>query len=124
MQDGSTLPNSISLDPTEKAEKVSVFENEWLNTGVFPITVSVTDLTTQVSAGINFTVTIKCTKSLSLVSNPPAPVQYNVGTNSLVILELDLPLYEPNPVQCAKGLIEYELFYLNDQSAAFPDFIS
>lgn len=83
-----------------------------------------TDLTTQVSASINFTVTIKCTKSLSLVSNPPAPVQYNVGTNSLVILELDLPMYEPKPVQCAKGLIEYELFYLNDQSAAFPDFIS
>jgi hypothetical protein len=33
-------------------------------------------------------------------------------------------MYEPNPVQCAKGLIEYEIFYLNDQSAAFPDFIS
>jgi hypothetical protein len=68
MQDNSPLPSSIELDPTVKAEQVSVFENKWLNTGVFPIEVTVTDFTTQVTAYIPFTITIKCTKHLNLVT--------------------------------------------------------
>jgi hypothetical protein len=74
MQDSSALPSSIALDLTSGSEKVSVVENEWLKTGVFPILVTLTDLTTQVTADIPFTITIKCTKKLSLTINPLAPV--------------------------------------------------
>jgi len=62
MQDSSELPNSITLDSTKGSEQVSVFETEWLKTGVFPISVTLTDMTTQVTAEIPFTVSIKCTK--------------------------------------------------------------
>ncbi len=62
MQDNSELPNSITLDSTKGSEQVSVFETEWLKTGVFPISVTLTDMTTQVTAEIPFTVSIKCTK--------------------------------------------------------------
>ena len=62
MQDSSELPSSITLDSTKGSEQVSVFETEWLKTGVFPISVILTDMTTQVTAEIPFTVSIKCTK--------------------------------------------------------------
>ena len=74
MQDSSELPSSITLDPTKGSERVSVFETEWLKTGIFPIYVTLTDMTTQVTVDIPFTVTIKCTKLLSLSINPLAPV--------------------------------------------------
>jgi hypothetical protein len=74
MQDSSALPSSIALDPTKGSELVSVRETEWLRTGVFPILVTLTDVTTQVTADIPFTVTIKCTKKLSLSINTLVPV--------------------------------------------------
>jgi hypothetical protein len=46
MQDSSELPNSIALDPTKGSEKVTIFETEWLKTGIFPISVTLTDMTT------------------------------------------------------------------------------
>ena len=83
MQDSSALPSSIALDSTKGSELVSVHETEWLKTGVFPILVTVNDETTSVTTYILFTVTIKCTKNLSLSINPLTPVSYNVGTDSL-----------------------------------------
>lgn len=73
---------------------------------------------------IPFTVTIKCTKKITVSSNPLVPVQYNVGTDSLEVLELQLPSYAPFPPDCAYGLYTFELFYLNSATAAFPSFIS
>jgi hypothetical protein len=74
MQDSSALPSSIALDPTKGSELVSVEETEWLKTGVFPILVTLTDETTQVTTDIPFTVTIKCTKNLNFKNNPMAAV--------------------------------------------------
>ena len=124
MQDSSSLPGSIGLDSTKGAEKVFVFESQWLETGVIPVVVTLTDPTTQVSEGIPFTVTIKCTKKLTVTSSPPVPVQYNVGTDSLVVMEFQLPSYAPFPPACAHGLYTFELFFLNDATVSFPGFIS
>ena len=74
MQDSSALPSSIALDPTKGSELVSVEETEWLKTGVFPILVTLTDETTQVTTDIPFTVTIKCTQNLNFKNNPMAAV--------------------------------------------------
>jgi len=46
MQNGSPLPSTFSLDATKGAEKVSVYENMPLQTGVFPLKVILTDPTT------------------------------------------------------------------------------
>ncbi len=70
MQDSSALPSSIALDLTKESEFVSIQETEWHKTGVFPILVTLTDETTQVTTKISFTVTIKCTKSLNFKNNP------------------------------------------------------
>lgn len=124
MQDGSAVPGSIMLDSTKGGEKVSVFEAQWLRTGVFPVRVTLTDPTTQATANIPFTVTIKCTKRITLSSTPSVPAQYNVGTDSLTVLDVQLPSYAPSPPGCAHGLYTFELFYLNSATSSFPDFIS
>ena len=41
---------------------------------MFPVQVTLTDPTTQVTTNIPFTVTIKCTKKITVSSNPLVPV--------------------------------------------------
>ena len=76
------------------------------------------------SAFIPFTITIKCTKKITVANNPLMPLQYNVGTDLLEVVELQLPSYAPFPPGCAYGIFTFELFYLNNAAVAFPGFIS
>lgn len=52
------------------------------------------------------------------------PLDYNVGTDTLVIESLAIPSYEPNPSTCQVGTFTYKLVYLNNPTGAFPNFIN
>jgi hypothetical protein len=68
-------------------------------------------------------ITIKCTKSLNIVTNTiPATTQYTINTSQLLTTSLFVPDYEPYPANCEVGFLDFEIS-LNPSSAAFPDWI-
>lgn len=93
-----------------------------LLTGIYPLRVTLTDPTTGVTEVIDFTVTILCTKSITMAFNSlSVPSQYDVGIDPLNVVPLTLPTYEPNPSTCQYGPFSYSLTYLD--AASFPPFI-
>jgi len=52
------------------------------------------------------------------------PLDYNVGANTLVVENLTIPSYEPNPSTCQVGTFTYRLVFLNNPAGAFPSFIN
>lgn len=53
----------------------------------------------------NFTVTVYCTKSITLQSNAiPTTVIYKLNPNTLVTSNLSVPLYAANPAICTLNL--------------------
>ena len=91
---------------------------------MFPLRVVLTDPTTLTTGTIEFTVTIKCTKSITLLDNPMLPLQYNVGAEPIETVTLTLPTYWPFPADCSFGPWTYTLEYLDDPTGPFPEFTS
>jgi hypothetical protein len=123
-QDGSTLESYFNLDDTVGSENVQIYSTAPLMTGLYKLRVVLTDPTTGVTCKIDFSVTIKCSKTINVLMNPLAPLEYNVGSETLISEHLPLPSYIPSPPDCFMGTITFQLVYLNDPLAPFPDFIS
>ena len=84
--------------------------------------VTVTDAKTGITnSAQTFQITIKCTKSLSLVTSPIAStISYKIDPNSLVQTTLTLPTYNSFPTGCVYGPLTYQLSY----SGTFPSWIT
>jgi hypothetical protein len=116
------LPTAFSLDSSSGVEKVMVLENNPTTIGSYLLRVLLTDPTTGVTSNIDFVTVIKCTKAITLVSNPIPSIAYNVGNEVLQAAFMDLPVYEPSPSTCPIGTYTYQLEYLG--SGSFPAFTS
>lgn len=68
--------------------------------------------------------TVKCTKSITLLDNPLLPLSFNVGTEVLSSVSLPLPTYWPFPSDCDFGPFSYQLVYVENPTGSFPPFIS
>jgi len=121
-QDSSSLESQFTLNATSKI--VNVYSTEPLLTGNFPLRVVLTDSRTGVTENVNFQVTIKCSKAINLLTNPISPLSYNVGTTNLIVEQMLLPTYEPQPSDCFMGAITFNLIYMNDPLGSFPSFLS
>jgi len=51
-------------------------------------------------------------------------LSYNVGADALVVKQMPLPTYVPQPTDCFIGDVTFNLVYLADPSGPFPDFVS
>ena len=71
--------------------------------------VTVTDpLSGVINSSQTFQVTIRCTQSISLVTNLiSSTVTYLIDPNTLVTTTLTLPTYSPSPSSCAYGPLSY-----------------
>ena len=124
MADASPLPGSITFDATKGAEAVAVFESAPMATGIFQVKVIATDPHTAVKTNLVFTVTIKCTQSIKMMSSSLTPLIYNVGTEVLTPVDLPIPVYSPIPTDCPYDPFTYELIYTDNPVATFPSFIN
>lgn len=94
--DGSALPGSIVFSSSTKI--ISVYETNWLLTATYTIKVTVTDPKTSLqNSSITFVVTIKCTKSLDLISGSVASYSYKIDLDAPWTKDVALPTYQQNP---------------------------
>ena len=122
MADNSALPAQFTFANTLNSEAIRVFTTTKTLTGVYSIKVTVTDPLTGISNSSQaFQITIKCTKSLSLVTNSIAStINYQIDPNSLVQTTLNLPTYDSFPTGCVYGPLTYQISY----SSTFPTWIT
>ena len=79
LSDNSPLPASISYS----APNISVFESNYSMTNVYQVKVIATDPKTGITnSAISFKVTIKCTKSIDLISGAIANFSYRIVLSS------------------------------------------
>ena len=122
MSDDSVLPSQFTFTNTPGSEAINVFTTTKTLTGVYTMKVTVTDPKTGIaSSSQTFVVTLKCTKSITIVTNPNAStINYKIDPNLLVQTTLTLPTYNSFPVGCAYGPLSYSLSY----SGTFPSWIN
>lgn len=66
--------------------------------------------TGQTHTSVLISVTILCTKSISLVSNPIATTtDYTINKSQLLTTTLSLPTYQPTPNNCAIGTLTFQV---------------
>lgn len=76
---GTLLPGSITFNPTYGLETISVFEMDYALTAVYQIAVKVTDPKTGLAnTSLGFQVTIKCTKTIDLISGSITGILYEI----------------------------------------------
>lgn len=121
LSDNSALPGSITFDGTST---VNVQENTFTATGVYRVKVTVHDPKTLITdSTLEFDVTVLCTKSIAVLTNPiPATIIYTINTSVLMTTSLTVPTYEPTPNGCTSGTWTYSVAL--DPVAAFPPFIT
>lgn len=122
MSDNSVLPSQFTFTNTPGSEAINVFTTTKTLTGVYTMKVTVTDPKTGIaSSSQTFVVTLKCTKSITIVTNLNAStINYRIDPNLLVRTKLTLPTYNSFPVGCAYGPLSYSLSY----SGTFPSWIN
>jgi hypothetical protein len=76
LSSGESLPAAIRFDG---AETIDVYETDYSATGEYAVMVTVTDPKSKVkNTDVIFSVTIKCTKSVDLVSGAIADFVYQI----------------------------------------------
>jgi len=120
LADGNPLPNAISL----QSSGLRFFETDPTLIGVYQVRITVSDPKTSLSHNsLLIDVIIKCTKQISLVSNPiPATSVYTINTSTLLTTSHLLPTYQPSPSNCNPLSLSYQV-ELNPV-ALFPGFIT
>ena len=92
-------------------------------TNTYTVKVVATDPKTGITnSGITLKVTVKCTKNISLVSGAISDFDYQIDHSSPFILNLPLPQYNVNPIECASGLFSYDV--VSTDAIPYPAFIS
>jgi len=81
LADGSPLPNAITLQDASGSHFLRLSETGPLATGVYSVRISVLDPKTSLThTSLLIDVTVLCTKSISLVSNPiPVTTEYTIN---------------------------------------------
>lgn len=120
----SPLPNSISLQAQSGSHFLRLQETDPFATGVYSVRVSVVDPKTGLThTSLLIGVTILCTKSISLLTNPiPALTTYTINKSQLLTTTFNLATYEPSPSNCAHGAWTYQV--LLDPVGPLPTFIT
>jgi hypothetical protein len=96
-----------------------------LKTGVYTVKISVLDPKSgNTNQALTVSVTVKCTKTLNLVTNTiPATTLYTINKTQLLTTLNTVPSYEPYPNNCAVGQLTYEV-QLSPVSTPFPAWIT
>ena len=91
LSNGDSLPAAIRFDG---AEFIDIFETDYSATGEYAVMVTVSDPKSKVqNTDVIFSVIIKCSKSIDLVSGAIADFVYQIQLSSQYILNLPLPQY-------------------------------
>jgi len=125
LTDGVTpLPAPITLANVSGNQVLQLFSTDPAATGIYIVRIKVVDPKTgQTNTSLTASVTIKCTKSISLVANPiPATTTYTINTSILKTTSFSLPTYQPSPSNCAIGTLSFQVAL--DPVSAFPTFIT
>lgn len=106
MQAGGTVPAAFSLNSSTK--QFIVTQGVAIATGTYALRIVVTETFSSSGNKVNsaclWTVTIKCTSSISVQTNPiPASTTYTLNPNSLNTISLTLPTYANSPSTCTFG---------------------
>ena len=90
LSDNSPLPASI----TYSAPTISVYESNYALTNIYQVKVVATDPKTGITnSAISFNVTIKCTKSIDLISGALTNFSYRIVLSSPFDFAQSLPIY-------------------------------
>ena len=124
MIDGTPLPNAISLVVIDGKQTIRVLETVPELTGVYTVLVTVLDPKSGIqNVELTQEMTVKCTKSLKLVTNPISPlIVYTINTSQLITTTQSVPDYEPYPNNCLIGLVTYSI--ARDPDLLVPNFIT
>ena len=91
LSNGDSLPAAIRFDGVEF---IDIFETDYSATGEYAVMVTVSDPKSKVqNTDVIFSVIIKCSKSIDLVSGAIADFVYQIQLSSPFILNLPLPQY-------------------------------
>ena len=125
LADGSPLPNAISLVAVSGTQTIRVSETDPTKAGVYTVRIKVVDPKTGiVNQALTVDVTVKCTKSLNLVTNTiPVSSLYTINKSQLLTTVNSVPSYAPFPGNCPVGSLTYEV-QLNPLSTPFPAWIT
>ncbi len=88
--------------------------------------VTVTDPKSKIqNKNLVFNVTVKCTKSIDVLSaNIPFVNNFEIDEKLLKSLTLTQPTFQPNPNQCTTGPYKYELADVNGNLIPQPGFLT
>lgn len=78
--------------------------------------------TTKVNSALQATITIKCVKTIDIISGTIASFNYKIDLDAPWTSKTDLPVFRQNPEACTVGTISRELVFTGTGSA--PGFIS
>ena len=91
LSNGDSLPAAIRFDGVEF---IDIFETDYSATGEYAVMVTVSDPKSKVqNTDVIFSVIIKCSKSIDLVSGAISDFVYQIQLSSQYILNLPLPQY-------------------------------
>ena len=118
------MPNAISLVVIDGKQTIRVLETLPELTGVYTVLVTVLDPKSGIqNVELTQEITVKCTKSLKLVTNPISPlIVYTINTSQLITTTQSVPDYEPYPNNCISGLVTYSI--ARDPDLLVPNFIT
>ncbi len=91
LSNGDSLPAAIRFDG---AETIDIFETDYSATGGYAVMVTVSDPNSKVkNTDVIFSVEVKCTKSIDLVSGAIVDFVYQIRLDAPFILNFPLPQY-------------------------------
>ena len=94
LQNGSPLPGSLTFDNTRTEENISVYETNYALTALYKVSVTVVDPKSGTqNSQLVLNVTIKCTKSIDLVSGAVGNQVYKIDLNLPWALDVPLPAF-------------------------------
>ena len=116
------MPNAIRFDGVDA---IDIYETTYSATGQYMVMVTVTDPKSKIrNIDLVFNVTVKCTKSIDVVSaNLPDVITFEIDEKLLKSLTLTQPTFVPNPSQCTIGPYNYELANSSGGVIPHPDFL-
>jgi hypothetical protein len=91
LSNGDSLPAAIRFDGQAS---IDIFETNHLATGEYTVLVTVTDPKSKIkNTDLIFSVTVKCTKKVDLVSGAIASFSYQISLNAPYTMSVPLPQY-------------------------------
>jgi hypothetical protein len=94
LSNGSPLPSSIQFNSTPAAETISVYETNYALTAQYTVKVTVVDPKSGVTnSQLSLGVTVKCTKSIDIISGLVGNQTYKIDLDVPWALDVPLPVF-------------------------------